>query len=257
MDFVVGIKIELSNNHTCLDSKGHPRAFTNICDDLQGNYPKTFKFVGWHPHCRCHTTPILKTIDEMNADTRSIIIQGDAPIKPTDSKNSVLQLPKVFTEWSKNNNKRILKAKNIPYFIKDNFIQNKDGSLFPLIGYSCNTTELKAFKKKARELLANKTFRDNITLSNRSIKEWLNQPHIERNIKDRALFNIENLLQNAEYKGCGIDKHSSKVIVRLYEILLGSHKSWIIVREFNWEKQLHSVSDNKTLLQKIKNSSNK
>lgn len=167
------------------------------------------------------------------------------------------QLPKAFTKWAKDNQQSITKAKSIPYFIKDNFIQNKDGSLFPLIGYSCNTTELKAFKKKARELLANKTFRDNITLSNRSIKEWLNQPHIERNIKDRALFNIENLLQNAEYKGCGIDKHSSKVIVRLYEILLGSHKSWIIVREFNWGKQLHSVSDNKTLLQKIKNSSNK
>ena len=130
MDFVVGIKIELSNNHTCLDSKGHPRAFTDICDDLQGNYPKTFKFVGWHPHCRCHATPILKTTEEMNADTRSII-QGNAPIKPTDSKNSVQQLPKVFTEWSKDNNKRILKAKNIPYFIKDNFKIN-GGKLTPL-----------------------------------------------------------------------------------------------------------------------------
>ena len=254
MDFVVGIKVELSNNHTCLGADGRPHAFADICDDLQGKYPKDFKFVGWHPHCRCHATPILKTIDEMNADTRNII-QGGTPIKPTDSKNSVQQLPKVFSEWSKDNQQRIAKAKNIPYFIKDNFIQNKDGSLFPLIGYSCNTTKLKAFKKKARELLANKTFRDNITLSNRSIKEWLNQPHIERNIKDRALFNIENLLQNAEYKGSGIDKHSSKVIVHLYEILLGFHKSWIVVREFSWGRQLYSVSDNKT--QKIKKSSNK
>ena len=130
MDFVVGIKIELSNNHTCLDSKGHPRAFTDICDDLQGNYPKTFKFVGWHPHCRCHATPILKTTEEINADTRSII-QGNAPIKPADSKNSVQQLPKVFTEWSRDNQQRIAKAKSIPYFIKDNFKIN-GGKLTPL-----------------------------------------------------------------------------------------------------------------------------
>lgn len=119
MDFVVGIKIELSNNHTCLDSKGHPRAFTDICDDLQGKYPKDFKFVGWHPHCRCHATPILKTIDEMNADTRSII-QGNAPIKPTDSKNSVSDVPDVFNKWIDKNRERANGWSSMPYFVRDN-----------------------------------------------------------------------------------------------------------------------------------------
>ena len=49
MDFVVGIEVHLSGNHNC---KGIPPGqFFDICDELQGKYPKTFKFVGWHPHC--------------------------------------------------------------------------------------------------------------------------------------------------------------------------------------------------------------
>lgn len=45
LDFVVGIEIKLSNNHTL---NGVP--FTDICDDLKGRYPKDFKFTGWHPY---------------------------------------------------------------------------------------------------------------------------------------------------------------------------------------------------------------
>lgn len=49
MDFVVGIEVHLSGNHNC---KGIPPGqFYDICDELQGKYPKTFKFTGWHPHC--------------------------------------------------------------------------------------------------------------------------------------------------------------------------------------------------------------
>lgn len=41
MDFVVGIEIKLSNNHTL---NGVP--LTDICDTLAGRYPKDFKFTG-------------------------------------------------------------------------------------------------------------------------------------------------------------------------------------------------------------------
>ena len=54
LDFVLGIEVHLSNNHTCLDSKGVPQPFHDICDELEGRYPKDFKFVGWHPNCRCY-----------------------------------------------------------------------------------------------------------------------------------------------------------------------------------------------------------
>ena len=66
LDFVVGFRIHLSNNHTILNSKGEPVPFHDICDELAGDYPKTFKFVGWHPQCRCFVTPILSDYDEYN-----------------------------------------------------------------------------------------------------------------------------------------------------------------------------------------------
>lgn len=40
-DFILGYKIKLSGSHPRYD----------ICDDLAGDYPKDFKFVGWHPNC--------------------------------------------------------------------------------------------------------------------------------------------------------------------------------------------------------------
>ena len=69
-DFVVGIEIHLSGNHTCKGVKGD---FFDICDELQGKYPKDFKFTGWHPHCRCYTTTILKTSKEMQRDNERIM----------------------------------------------------------------------------------------------------------------------------------------------------------------------------------------
>ena len=51
MGFVLGIEIHLSNNHTRLNAKGEPEPFFDICDELQGRYPKDFIFKGWHPLC--------------------------------------------------------------------------------------------------------------------------------------------------------------------------------------------------------------
>jgi hypothetical protein len=68
LDFVVGIEIRLSNNHTL---NGEP--FVDICDELKGRYPKDFKFTGWHPHCRCHVITILKTDEEIAEDTQKIL----------------------------------------------------------------------------------------------------------------------------------------------------------------------------------------
>lgn len=121
MDFVVGIEIHLSNNHTCKGRDGKPHDFHDICDELQGKYPKDFKFTGWHPHCRCFVTSILKTPDELKSG------------KP--SKNEVKELPSKFKEWYESNKERIDKAKSLPYFIKDNF---KDGEFIGLQ----NTAEL-------------------------------------------------------------------------------------------------------------------
>ena len=117
MDFVVGIEIHLSNNHTCLGRDGKPHTFTDICDQLQGRYPKDFKFTGWHPHCRCYATSILKTDEELAEDTRRIL-RGEQPTE--GSENTVEDVPGGFKDWLKDNEERIERAKTLPYFMKDN-----------------------------------------------------------------------------------------------------------------------------------------
>lgn len=119
LDFVVGIEIELSNNHTCLGGDGKPHPFYDICDELKGKYPKDFKFTGWHPHCRCIATPILKTEEELEADDERIM-QGEEPIEPDESDNAIEALPSNFNQWLKDNEERIERAKSQPYFLKDN-----------------------------------------------------------------------------------------------------------------------------------------
>lgn len=112
MDFVVGIEIKLSNNHTL---NGVP--LTDICDELQGRYPKDFKFVGWHPHCRCFAVPIMKTKEEMQQDTQRIL-DGEKPEK--GSVNEIKALPAAFAGWVEEHADRIEMGGNLPYFVRDN-----------------------------------------------------------------------------------------------------------------------------------------
>ena len=107
MDFVVGIEIRMSNNHPIED----------ICDELAGRYPKDFKFTGWHPFCRCHVVPALKTEEEMDKDTQRII-DGEEPLP--GSVNGVKDVPPAFRDWINSNSDRLARAKSAPYFLTDN-----------------------------------------------------------------------------------------------------------------------------------------
>jgi hypothetical protein len=115
LDFVVGIEVRLSNNHTL-----NGRAFTDICDKLKGKYPKDFKFTGWHPACRCHAVSILKTEEEFEADNERIM-NGDEPL--ADSVNTVKDVPENFTKWVTDNEDRVSISGykgTTPYFLLDN-----------------------------------------------------------------------------------------------------------------------------------------
>ena len=114
MDFVVGIEIRLSGNHTC-DGK----IFYDICDELKGKYPKDFKFTGWHPQCRCYAVSILKTDKELDKDFDRML-EGEEPMSAEESKNAVEDVPKQFKDWVEENKKKINTAKSLPYFVKDN-----------------------------------------------------------------------------------------------------------------------------------------
>lgn len=125
LDFVVGIRVVMSNNHTL---NGEP--FIDICDYLsapngssatsgRGCYPKDFKFAGWHPLCRCFIQTILKTPEEVAEDVRRIR-QGLPPLPPSSSKNYVGDTPDEFKAWCRLNAGRVERAKSLPYFIRDN-----------------------------------------------------------------------------------------------------------------------------------------
>lgn len=123
LDFVVGIRIWLSNNHTVLDSKGRPKPLVDICDELKGDYPKTFHFVGWHPQCRCQVTPILSDYDEYNKDRGNrlkAIVRGQA-YKSLPSRRQVTAIPENFTQYIEGIRERAKGWKSQPYYIRDNF----------------------------------------------------------------------------------------------------------------------------------------
>ena len=110
LDFVVGVEIKLSNNHPVWD----------ICDDLKGVYPKGFKWVGWHPNCRCYMVPVLAKEEELDQMLDQILNGEDPGSVVTDSPKD---LPDQFQTWVKDNEERYAKAEakgTLPYFIKDN-----------------------------------------------------------------------------------------------------------------------------------------
>lgn len=111
LDFIVAIEIKLSNNHPVDD----------ICDTLKGVYPKTFKWTGWHPNCRCFQVPVLASEMEMD-DMLDAVLDGKSP-SSVKCAGRVKRLPSAFTQWMDDNEDRIAEATSkgtLPYFIRDN-----------------------------------------------------------------------------------------------------------------------------------------
>lgn len=109
LDFILGIHIQPSASHPQPD----------ICDELAGDYPKTFKFTGWHPQCFCVMTPILPSNEEMlaMADTRA---NGEEYIPQTPA---ITQYPTGFNNFVKSNAENIKAARERgtePYFLREN-----------------------------------------------------------------------------------------------------------------------------------------
>lgn len=120
LDFVVGFEIHRSNHE--------PLCKCKMCDRLQGRYPKTFKFKGWHPQCMCYAVPILmeeETFDENELGDLKAALRG-TEYKKKQSRNLVTDVPDGFKEWVAENMEASAGWSSTPYFIKDNFV---DGDL--------------------------------------------------------------------------------------------------------------------------------
>lgn len=116
LPFVVGVEIKLSNNHNCV---GIPKGrFVDICDDLDGVYPKDFKFTGWHPQCRCVSIPKLASVDEMLEYQEKVL--NDEDVSNYHFKGEVRDMPKNFSDWWEDNQESIKNATSVPYWLRDN-----------------------------------------------------------------------------------------------------------------------------------------
>lgn len=170
--WIVGIRIVLSNNHTCKDSQGVAQPFTDICDKLAGRYPKDFKFTGWHPNCRCHIEYIHKTDAEVERDTKRML-RGEKPIEAHESKNFVGELPKSFKDWYDSNKERISRSKTTPYFIEDNKKLILDGGVV----VNANATTAKGTPKMQPTKLDDVFARiDKEGIEYREVKPFTTQP---------------------------------------------------------------------------------
>ena len=110
---VIGIRVSLSNNHTL---NGKP--FFDICDELQGVYPKEFKFYMWHICCRCWATPITPTQAEVIDYTKKLMAGED--VSGYKFKGEVTELPKAFRFWYAKNAYKVARMRHKPSFITDN-----------------------------------------------------------------------------------------------------------------------------------------
>ena len=109
--FVLGIRIRLSANHPEED----------ICDELAGDYPKTFMWRGWHPRCMCSVSPIL--MDRKSDEWKKLRKMPKEEYEAYQSPNLVQNVPDKFSKWCERNAKKLdLARKNgkLPYFVRDN-----------------------------------------------------------------------------------------------------------------------------------------
>lgn len=150
LPFVKGVEIRLSNNHNC---EGVPKGrFFDICDELAGVYPKTFKFTGWHPQCRCFAVPVIADEREIEA-MEDAILEGRDVVEPP---GMVSEPPKAFADWLKDNEERIKSANILPWWIQDNkaFLAPKK-PFVPLVqkehGYVDGMSEAEKIAKIGRE----------------------------------------------------------------------------------------------------------
>lgn len=125
MDFVIGYRVCLSNNHPSPDICNDLSAPRNDRKSDKGVYPKDFVFKGWHPQCRCYVIPILASDDEFVAMEQAKL-QGKQPPTP---KGIIRKPNKAFYDWLKANKERMETATKMPYWVQDNqdYITGKKG----------------------------------------------------------------------------------------------------------------------------------
>lgn len=106
-----------------------------------------------------------------------------------------------------------------------------------------------------KELIANTGLKQDIIVTKKTIKEWLNQPHKYYAEKNEMLLDIKSVIRDAEYMGWTVYHKSNPMITKshIFKTQLGEDFSYIIVLEdVNGKLTLHSISDSGKVLNGIK-----
>lgn len=104
---IKGYRIQLSSNHTTTHGHHGVKKISDICDRLQGDYPKSFVWTGWHPNCRCVLIPIMLTDEEFAEYLKA---KREGKLDEFAKKTNIQDFPENMTEWMDENKDRIQKA---------------------------------------------------------------------------------------------------------------------------------------------------
>lgn len=137
LDFVVGFEVCRSNHQ--------PLCKCDLCENLKGQYPKQFKFKGWHPQCMCYAIPIMadeQTIDDNELGELKAALNGTTYNRKV-SANTIIDVPQGMKDWMDANKDKQGGWGSIPYFVRDNF---KDGDLSKGLGFDLTSVRLQVQK---------------------------------------------------------------------------------------------------------------
>lgn len=96
--FVIGQYIHVSPQHNIDD----------ICNDLEGRYPKDYVWISWHPQCICTSDPITIQGEEKKEFYKRLMAGED--MSNYISPFAVLTMPEKYNQYIKDNSEAIVKA---------------------------------------------------------------------------------------------------------------------------------------------------
>lgn len=96
--FVIGQYIHVSPQHNIDD----------ICNDLEGRYPKDYVWISWHPQCICTSDPITIQGEEKKEFYKRLMDGED--MSNYVSPFAVLTMPEKYNQYIKDNSEAIVKA---------------------------------------------------------------------------------------------------------------------------------------------------
>ena len=96
--FVIGQYIHVSPQHNIDD----------ICNDLEGRYPKDYVWISWHPQCICTSDPITIQGEEKKEFYKRLMAGED--MSNYVSPFALLTMPEKYNQYIKDNSEAIVKA---------------------------------------------------------------------------------------------------------------------------------------------------